>query len=675
VASLQYLFFAGKGGTGKTTCAAAAAIASAERGKRLLVISTDPAHSLGDVLGRKLTTRPAPVPVRRGSLRACELDADRALTRWLGARRSALADILERGTWLDRSDVESFLELSLPGVDELFGLIEVERLGEGGVYDEVIVDSAPTGHMLRLLAMPATWTSLAGVLGSMHEKYRVVATAVGRRSHHDTSDALIDELRGDAERLAALVRNRSRTRVCWVTLPEILSVAESARAIATLRRDGIRVTDVVINRLTPPPPSRCAFCEARREAEAESLSTLPSSIRTRATAIWTIPAVDEPPRGIAALRTFARMTRPFERQVTRRRRRPVSASVRTNNKRIMPAVLVEPVSTRLLIVGGKGGVGKTTCAAAVALAAARSRKNRRVLLISTDPAHSIGDALGQNVGDVERRVRGAPDNLRAREIDAAKGWRERCDHYRASVGRMFEALTGGSHVELTIDRDIIEQLLELAPPGMDEVTGMLTMIDTLFPDGEAAPTREAPTRETKGAPTFVRQDLVIVDTAPTGHALRLLAVPGQARRWVRQLMSVLLKYRIVGITELAEELLSLSRDLGRLQQLLTDARACGFVVVTRPERLPVVETTRLIDWLRRHHIERRALIVNGLTPGECRRCRRAAERERREIATLIGDDAWKRSRSAIIEADAVAPPPRGVAALEAWGRTWRSAMP
>src|SRR5688572_7033771 len=125
-ASQTYLFFGGKGGTGKTTCAAAAAIALAEAGRRLLVASTDPAHSLGDVLGQKLSARPSRVAVRRGNLHACELDADRALSRWLRARRSALATIVERGTILERRDIDPFLNLSLPGVDELLGLLEIE---------------------------------------------------------------------------------------------------------------------------------------------------------------------------------------------------------------------------------------------------------------------------------------------------------------------------------------------------------------------------------------------------------------------------------------------------------------------------------------------------------------------------------------------------------------------
>lgn len=138
-------------------------------------------------------------------------------------------------------------------------------------------------------------------------------------------------------------------------------------------------------------------------------------------------------------------------------------------------------------------------------------------------------------------------------------------------------------------------------------------------------------------------------------------------------MAVVLKYKVVaGFEPLASELLWLSRGLKRLQGLLTNPRACGFLVVTRPEQLPALETIRLIEWLRRHRIPSRALIVNGLTRPGCARCRRTAARERRQIATFISRPVWKRGGCAIILTDAITPPPRGVAALSGWERTWRA---
>src|SRR5690349_972954 len=124
----RFRFFGGKGGVGKTTCAAAAALASAERGLSVLAVSTDPAHSLADALACPLSARPRRVRTRRGRLRAALLDADRALARWLRARQAAFRTIASRGTYLDDEDIDQFLGLSLPGVDELAGLIELERL-------------------------------------------------------------------------------------------------------------------------------------------------------------------------------------------------------------------------------------------------------------------------------------------------------------------------------------------------------------------------------------------------------------------------------------------------------------------------------------------------------------------------------------------------------------------
>src|SRR5215208_114973 len=106
----RFIFYGGKGGVGKTTCAAARAVVEAAAGRRVLVVSTDPAHSLGDALGVRLSNRPRQIRTR---LRALELDAPRAFSRWLRDHRAALGDILEHGTWLDRDDVEAMMDLSV----------------------------------------------------------------------------------------------------------------------------------------------------------------------------------------------------------------------------------------------------------------------------------------------------------------------------------------------------------------------------------------------------------------------------------------------------------------------------------------------------------------------------------------------------------------------------------
>jgi len=139
---VKYVLYGGKGGVGKTTCAGAHAVAAAAAAQRVLVVSTDPAHSLGDALGMRLTSTPRVV---RRRLDAAELDAPRAFRRWMAANRRALVDIVEQGSWLDREDAAALVSLPVPGVDELVGLIGIMRLARERRPDLVIVDISMPG--------------------------------------------------------------------------------------------------------------------------------------------------------------------------------------------------------------------------------------------------------------------------------------------------------------------------------------------------------------------------------------------------------------------------------------------------------------------------------------------------------------------------------------------------
>ena len=301
--------------------------------------------------------------------------------------------------------------------------------------------------------------------------------------------------------------------------------------------------------------------------------------------------------------------------------------------------LLAPAGTRLVFFGGKGGVGKTTAAATASLALAA--RGQRVLLLSTDPAHSVGDALQMEVGDEEREV--APQ-LAARELDAARAFAARRDRYRAAVEDLFEAIRGGSSFDAPYDRMVMEDLIELAPPGLDELYGLLAVIDALG-----------------------RVDLVVVDTAPTGHALRLLELLAKAREWVRMLLQILLKYRrVTGLGHLAKDLTDTARELREFEQLLHDPGRARFVAVTRAAQLPRLETARLLAALRRLRVAAPAVLVNALTPPGCPRCRRAAAAEARELGLL----RKARGGWAMLGAPAVAPGPRGAGALREFGRSW-----
>jgi len=629
----------------------------------VLVVSTDPAHSLGDAFSRPLGPRPRRLPTRRGSLRATELDADAALARWLDQRRERLATIALRGTYLDREDVDRFLSLSLPGVDELIGLVELGRLARAARYDDVVVDTAPTGHTLRLLQMPATLREIASVLDDMQAKHRFLARSLAGSYRADTADALIAEIEEEAEGTAALLRDPARSAFSWVMLPEALSLEESRDGVSALRAAGIAVGEIVVNRLTPPPPGPCALCPARRRAEA-------AVVRSARTAFRGIPmrliaAEETEPAGFAALRRLGpavldppRADR--ERRLLAPARAPRVARARRPPSRRPAGVpwwlpQVMPRGRRLLLFGGKGGVGKTSAASAAALELAAHRTGK-VLLLSADPAHSIGDALRARLGDVPRAVPGGSARLRARELDADRALREARARYRDAVDQLFDALRGGSHLDPAFDRAVVQDLIALAPPGLDELFAIVAVTSALVSGDE---------RE--------RADAVVLDTAPTGHALRLLALPDAARQWVQALLAVLLKYReVVGLGKLAEELVQMSKQLRELEALLRDPDRTAFVAVTRAAELPRRETERLLEELARLRIPIAGFLVNAMTPPGCARCRRTAAREAAEVRALA-----RRARSLtgrerpMILAPMTAPEPRGPRALREWSRAWR----
>jgi arsenite-transporting ATPase len=635
------VFYGGKGGVGKTTCAAARAVAEAAAGARVLIVSTDPAHSLGDALGVRLSGRPTRI---RRSLDAVELDAPRAFARWLKDHRRPLGEILEHGTWLDREDVDGLLDLSMPGVDELMGILEITRLASAPLYDLIVVDTAPTGHMLRLLSAPEAVAAVAGVLGDLQQEHRLIREQLARVGRPEAADRLIAVLAEQARETAAQLRDPAQTAFFWVTLPEELSLAETDDGIAALERAGIQVREVILNRVLPDGGA-CPVCDRRRADERNACAAIRRRFG-RGRNIHIIPAALSEPKGVAALvklSTIVKLSTAEDTEDTAEKSGLVPRVLRVprGGEVATPESIDAFHGASLLFFGGKGGVGKTTVAASVALRLARADPDRRVLLLSTDPAHSLADVFRAAVGDTARAIPGAPPNLVVRELDAARALAGRRAQFEGALDEIASAVgVRGAGIGAS-------ELMNLAPPGIDELFGVLSVVDA----------RAA-------------YDVIVVDMAPTGHALRLLEMPDAAREWMQVLLRVLLKYRsLVRPGQLATELVEVSKSLRELIALLRDARTTRFIVVTRAAELPRRETERLLARLRRLHLSAPAIVVNArtLSPGRCARCRAVSAAERRELASLRRVCG---RRCAIIQTPLSAPPPRGVDALDRWSRTW-----
>jgi arsenite-transporting ATPase len=633
----------GKGGVGKTTCAAAAALRRAQHGRTLLV-STDPASSLADAFGVPVGRTPRRVP-GVPHLELWNLDAGRAFRRWLSPRADLLSAIALRGTYLDREDVARFLRLSVPGVDEVAALLDLLRASSP--YTHVVVDTAPTGHTLRLLATPSLYARVASALDALQAHHREMVSAIRGRYREDAADHLIAELDRDASRLSSLLRDGAATAFVWVTLPEPMALEETRDAIRALAADGIRVGTLIVNRLTPVRSSDCEWDRARRRFESRALVPLSASFPDQEVRV--VPEQGEEPVGLAALADLANACRPFDR-ATRKPpplRQRVYGMVPSEGS-FTPRVIAPP-GTRWILFGGKGGVGKTTCAAALALRLAAERPGERFLLMSSDPAHSLADAIGHPVSDAAAPVPDAPANLDVREIDApdvfASFRRQYTDAIESTLGGLGRGgLFAGPGLQPFRD------LIDLAPPGIDEVVAASEAAD-LVGDGSVYRT-------------------VISDTAPTAHALRLLQTPALLRDWTRALMALLLKYQqMVRGGELSALLVRLSKRLRALEVRLRDRRETAFVIVARAAALPRAETIRLRDALDRLGIAVRAVVLNGLGGGSCPRCVARAASERRELRRIVRQLGGRR-RYAIIEAPAALPPPHGVRSLIEWTGRW-----
>lgn len=586
----------GKGGVGKTTCASALALLASRSGKSL-VLTTDPARALPAVLACDVGAEPTPVP-RAERLFAQYVDVAARRERFMQRHGEAIRVILDRGTYLDDGDIAPLVDSALPGGDEIFAAIELaELLSNASEFERVIVDTAPTGHTLRLLDLPRTFRALVQLLESMQAKHRFMVRALARTYRADDADRFIVEMQ---ELVAALERTLTDSAVCRavvVTNDEPVVLAESRRLAAALEERRIGIGAVVWN----------------GASAARTLADAPQ---------YRVERMSRFPVGIEGLERWLSSLKLEEGQVeVARSAGPATEAASAREESLEPlAAIVQP----LTIVAGKGGVGKTTVAATLALAAAA---RRRTLVVSTDPAPSLADAFGQEIPDADTPVAGAP-NLFARQLDATAAFDAMRDEYQRRIDAIFEGITGRG-MSLTHDRAIARDLLALAPPGVDEIYALSLLADTLASRQYAC---------------------LVVDPAPTGHLIRLLEMPQLALTWTHQLLRLMLKYKeVIGLGDTARDLLAFSQGLRAVEAQIHDATQTAVVLVALSEPVVRGETERLAREIARLGVSLGAVVLNRAS----------------------ADAPLPVTQAAMhLVAPTTATGPVGIGALRRWGASW-----
>jgi len=279
--NLKIIMFGGKGGVGKTSCAASSAIWAAEHGKNTLIISTDPAHSLGDSLGVELAPG-IPTPIEDiDNLTALEINPKanmaefRGLTEINPLEEMGMGDMMEGMPLL--GDLEDLTSMNPPGIDEAlaFGKI-LEFIETEHDYDLVIFDTAPTGHTLRFLGLPETLSGWIGKLIKMRMKLGNMFGALKRmftREEKKSDDSLemLEKLNQSILNAREDLTNPTKNSFVVVMIPEEMAILETGRLLNELIKYDIPVSNIVVNQLYQDTTELCDFCKSRREMQQKNL--------------------------------------------------------------------------------------------------------------------------------------------------------------------------------------------------------------------------------------------------------------------------------------------------------------------------------------------------------------------------------------------------------------------
>jgi len=526
----RILFFTGKGGVGKTSLACAAGVAMAQRGRKVLLVSTDPASNLDEVLGVRLSREPVAIPGADG-LFALNIDPEAAAKayrdRVIGPYRGVLPEASINSM---EEQLSGACTVEIAAFDEFTKLLGDAHAIVG--FDHVIFDTAPTGHTLRLLKLPAAWT---GFIAGNTTGTSCLGPLAGLETQKSLYDSSLQTL-----------TDASTTTLILVSRPERSALAEANRSNAELAEMGIANQWLFLNGVFVArdrgDADACALETRGQEALAGMSANLAKLPRT------VVPLLPFAPMGVENLRSVFGGMSPISRTTDQ------DPSDAIHSGLPLSALIdeLERMGHGVVMTMGKGGVGKTTLASAIAIELAR--RGHPVHLSTTDPAAHVAATVG-----------GTVPNLAVSRIDPAIETRQYSEAVMAKAAPQLDAQ----------GMALLEE--DLRSPCTAEIAVFSAFARTVA-EGE--------------------HGFVVLDTAPTGHTILLLDAAEAYHRDVTRTMS------------------DVPKSVRELLPRLRDPEFTRVLLVTLPEATPIHEAARLQDDLARAGIAPFAWVVNQTFAGD-----------------------------------------------------------
>ncbi len=309
----RFIIVGGKGGTGKTSSAASIGVFFAEHGEKTLIISTDPAHSLSDSFDQPMgTSKPKRIAGVNGELYGLEIDPSNAsddVSQVLNLTNTDTNDLANSLGSLGLDEFQDLFQTMPPGVDEALALAKVIQFIESPEYQDfkrIIFDTAPTGHTLRLLALPDFLDSFLGKAIKLRVKlnntFASFKALLGMEAQKDTTLETIEALKKTIVKVREFFQNEQTTEFIIVTIPTIMAINESERLAEELKLQHIKVNNIIVNQIMPEN-LECKFCQARSAGQNENLAYIEELFREYT--ITKLPFFDREIRGVNALRIMA----------------------------------------------------------------------------------------------------------------------------------------------------------------------------------------------------------------------------------------------------------------------------------------------------------------------------------------------------------------------------------